>query len=197
MTRTAIVTGGSTGIGVAICRSLLDQGCNVVSLARRPAGLSSPRLRSVLVDLGDVEATRQAAREVAQAEPVTIVVHNAGAIREKPIEEVPVSDIDALAHLHLAAPLLLVQESLPAMRAAGFGRILNVTRVPTGEALVALARTLADEERNHGITVNAVVAGHARPEEIGRVVAFLASPASESITGVRIRVGPTTSAEVR
>ena len=87
--------------------------------ARRPAGLSSPRLRSVLVDLGDVEATRQAAREVAQAEPVTIVVHNAGAIREKPLEEVPVSDLDALVHLHLAAPLCCwSRRTSPAMRAA-------------------------------------------------------------------------------
>ncbi|MEP7028981.1 MAG: SDR family NAD(P)-dependent oxidoreductase, partial [Candidatus Eisenbacteria bacterium] len=59
----------------------------------------------------------------------------------------------------------------------------------TAEALVSLARTLAGEEEANGITINAVVAGEARPEEIARVVAFLASPASGSITGARIRVG--------
>ena len=171
MTRTAIVTGGSTGIGVAICRSLLDQGCNVVCLARRPAGLSSPRLRSVLVDLGDVEATRQAAREVAQAEPVTIVVHNAGTIREKPIEDVPVSDVDALVHLHLAAPLLLVQETLPAMRAAAFGRVVLISSravlglakrtayAATKAGMLGLARTWALELGPSGITVNVVAPG--------------------------------------
>jgi NAD(P)-dependent dehydrogenase (short-subunit alcohol dehydrogenase family) len=171
MTHTAIVTGGSTGIGVAICRSLIEQGCNVVSLARRPAGLSSPRLRSVLVDLTDVEATRQAAREIAQAEPVTIVVHNAGAIREKPLEEVAVGDLDALAHLHLAAPLLLVQETLPAMRAAGFGRIVLISSravlglakrtvyAATKAGMIGLARTWTLELAPSGITVNVVAPG--------------------------------------
>jgi NAD(P)-dependent dehydrogenase (short-subunit alcohol dehydrogenase family) len=171
MTRTAIVTGGSTGIGVAICRSLLDQGCNVISLARRPAGLTSPRLRSVLVDLGDVEATRQAAREAAQEQPVTIVVHNAGAIREKPLEDVPISDLDALVRLHLAAPLLLVQESLPAMRAAGFGRIVLISSravlglakrtayAATKAGMLGLARTWALELAPSGITVNVVAPG--------------------------------------
>src|SRR5258705_488644 len=72
--------------------------------------------------------------------------------------------------------------------AQGVGRACAVALARAG-CLVALARTLAEEEKDHGITVNAVVAGHARPEEIGRVIAFLASPASESITGARIRVG--------
>src|SRR5262245_59069288 len=166
MTHTAIVTGGSTGIGVAICRSLIEQGCNVISLARRPAGFSSPRLRSVLVDLADVEATREAAHEITQAEAVTIVVHNAGAIREKPLEKVPVEDLDALAHLHLAAPLLLVQESLPAMRAAGFGRIVLISSravlglakrtayASTKAGMIGLARTWSLELAPSGITVN-------------------------------------------
>jgi NAD(P)-dependent dehydrogenase (short-subunit alcohol dehydrogenase family) len=171
MTHTAIVTGGSTGIGVAICRNLLEQGCDVVSLARRPAGVSSPRLRSVLVDLTDVEATRQAAREVAAAEPVTIVVHNAGAIREKPLEQVPVGDLDALAHLHLAAPLILVQETLPAMQAAGFGRIVLISSravlglakrtayASTKAGMIGLARTWSLELAPRGITVNVVAPG--------------------------------------
>jgi NAD(P)-dependent dehydrogenase (short-subunit alcohol dehydrogenase family) len=170
-TRTAIVTGGSTGIGVAICRSLLDQGCDVVSLARRPAGLSAPRLRSVLVDLADPVATAQAAQEVAKSTPVTIVVHNAGAIREKSIEDVPVSDIDALTHLHVAAPLVLVQASLPAMREAGFGRVVLISsRAVLGLAkrtayaaskagMLGLARTWSLELAPAGITVNVVAPG--------------------------------------
>ena len=169
--RTAIVTGGSTGIGVAICRALLDQGYEVISLSRRPAGLRSPRLRSVQVDLSDAVATRQAAAELAASEAVTTIVHNAGAIREKPLEQVELADLDALAHLHLAAPLSLVQASLPAMRSAGYGRIVLIsTRAVLGLAkrsayaatkagMLGLARTWALELGPAGITVNVVAPG--------------------------------------
>ena len=95
-TSTAIVTGGSAGIGVAICRALLDKGYEVISLARRKAGIASPRLRSVTVDLSDPGATRQAVEEIARQHAVTTIVHNAGAMRERPLEQVDVADLDVL-----------------------------------------------------------------------------------------------------
>jgi 3-oxoacyl-[acyl-carrier protein] reductase len=192
-TRTAIVTGGSTGIGVAICRSLLAQGCDVVSLARRPAGITSPRLRSVLVDLADPAATAEAAREVVKSTPVTIVVHNAGAIREKRIEDVPVEDVDALTHLHVAAPLVLVQASLPAMRAAGFGRVVLISsRAVLGLAkrtayaaskagMLGLARTWALELAPSGITVNVVAPGPIEDTEMFDGVVPKDSPRRDAI----------------
>src|SRR5882762_944413 len=120
----AIVTGGSTGIGVAICQALLAQDYKVISLSRRAAGVSSPRLRSVRVDLSDPEATQRAAEKIAAEEPVTTIVHNAGATLEKPLEDVALADLDTLAHLHLAAPVALVKANLEAMRAAAYGRIV-------------------------------------------------------------------------
>ena len=169
--KTAIVTGGSTGIGVAICRHLLAQDFEVICLARRDAGLSSPRLRSVHVDLSDPVATGQAAAEIAAQQPVTTIVHNAGAILEKPLEQVTVKDLDTLSHLHLMAPIALVQANLPAMRAAAYGRIVLVsTRAVLGLArrtsyaatkagMLALARTWALELGPAGITVNVVAPG--------------------------------------
>jgi 3-oxoacyl-[acyl-carrier protein] reductase len=169
--RRAIVTGGSTGIGVAICRALLDQDYEVISVARRAAGLSSPRLRSVRADLADPVATRQVAAEIAATGPVTTIVHNAGAILEKPLEQVSVDDLDALMHLHLAAPVLLVQANLAAMRSAGYGRIVLVsTRAVLGLArrtayaatkagMLGLARTWALELAPAGVTVNVVAPG--------------------------------------
>jgi 3-oxoacyl-[acyl-carrier protein] reductase len=170
-TRTALVTGGSTGIGAAICRTLLDQGYDVVNLARRKAAFDSPRLRSLAVDLSDPVATREAAAQVAREQPITTIVHNAGAILEKAIDDVDAADIDTLAHLHLTAPLLLVQANLAAMRSAGFGRIVLIsTRAVLGLAkrsayastkagMLGLARTWSLELAPHGITVNVVSPG--------------------------------------
>jgi NAD(P)-dependent dehydrogenase (short-subunit alcohol dehydrogenase family) len=169
--RKAIVTGGSTGIGVAICRALVDQGYDVISLSRRDSGLSSPRLHSVRVDLSDPVATRQVAEELATTEPVTTIVHNAGAILEKPLEQVDVADLDTLVHLHLAAAVSLVQANLATMRSAAYGRIVLIsTRAVLGLAkrtayaatkagMLGLARTWALELGPAGITVNVVAPG--------------------------------------
>ena len=91
--RYALVTGGSSGIGAAICKSLLDDGYDVVSLSRRNSDNPPKGLHQVQVDLADPAATREAAREVASRFPITTVVHNAGAIREKPLEEVTLDDL--------------------------------------------------------------------------------------------------------
>ncbi|MBS0579201.1 MAG: SDR family oxidoreductase [Proteobacteria bacterium] len=169
--RRAIVTGGSTGIGVAICQSLLAQGYEVVALSRRAAGLKNPRLRSLLVDLSDPAATQQAAAEVAAQGPVTTIVHNAGAILEKPLEQVLASDIDTLAHLHLTAAAILMQANLAAMRTAHFGRVVLVSSravlglakrtayASTKAGMIGLARTWALELGASGVTVNVVAPG--------------------------------------
>ena len=169
--KAALVTGGSTGIGLAICQALIDADYDVISLSRRAAGLSSPRLRSLSVDLTDARATAEAAREVARDTPVTTIVHNAGATRESLIEDVKLEDLDALTHLHLSAPVSLVQANLPAMKAAGFGRIVLISSramlgLPkrtaysaTKAAMLGMARTWALELGSHGITVNVVAPG--------------------------------------
>jgi len=189
----AIVTGGSTGIGVAICRELLERGYEVISLARREAGLSSPRLRSVRVDLTDPGATRQAAEAIAASTPATTIVHNAGAIREKPLDQVDFADLDALAHLHLTAPVILVQANLAAMRAASFGRIVLVsTRAVLGLAkrtayaatkagMLGLARTWALELGPAGITVNVVAPGPIEETEMFDAVVTKGSPRHEAL----------------
>src|SRR3954467_2216716 len=100
---TAIVSGGNTGIGAAIARGLLDEGYDVISLSRRKPDWTHPRLSSREVDLLDATATRQAAVEIAATVAIPHVVHNAGAIRPKPLEEVEDDDVGALAQLHFGA----------------------------------------------------------------------------------------------
>ena len=118
----AVVTGGSTGIGAAICGLMIDEGYHVVSLSRREA--ADPRCEHVEVDLLDPVATAQAAQDVAERHAVTHVVHNAGAIRAALLADVLLADMAALVQLHLNAALILTQAALPSMRAAGFGLIL-------------------------------------------------------------------------
>ena len=80
--KVALVTGGSAGIGEAICRQLVEDGYQVLSLARRPAESLAGRVTSYEVDLSDAEATGQLADELAAEYPITTLVHNAGAILE-------------------------------------------------------------------------------------------------------------------
>lgn len=180
--RTAIVTGGSTGIGVAICRALLEQGYEVICLARREAALKAPRLRSVRVDLCDARATRAAALEIAASDPATTIVHNAGAILEKPLEQVALADLDTLVHLHLSAAVSLVQANLAAMRAAAYGRIVLISSravlglprrtayAATKAAMLGLARTWALELGPAGVTVNVVAPGPIEDTEMFEAV---------------------------
>jgi 3-oxoacyl-[acyl-carrier protein] reductase len=166
-----LLTGGSSGIGLAIAEAFLDGGYEVVSLALRPCPLRSERLRSIIVDLMDADATRSAAVELAAEAPATTIVHCAGAIREKPIEETRIADLAELANLHLAAALTMVQANLPAMKDAHFGRIVLIsTRAVLGLAkrtaysstkagMLGLARTWALELAPHGVTVNVVAPG--------------------------------------
>ena len=168
---TAIVTGGSAGIGRAIAQRLLDNGQDVVSLDVQPSGLAHPKLRHVHVDLMDTEATRRVAADVARDHAVTTVIHNAGSIRPALLPEVKLQDVHALVDLHLSAALLLVQAALPTMKDAGFGRVVLVSSravlgLPTRSAysatkaaMLGMARTWALELAPHGITVNVVAPG--------------------------------------
>ena len=167
----ALVTGGSGGIGAAICRHLLDAGTAVVSLSRTEPAWHHPKLHTVTVDLMDIGATRQAATELAARFRISHVIHTAGVIRPDLLEDVKLQDLDALVQLHLASPLLLVQAALPGMKAAGFGRIVLLSsRAARGQpartaysatkaGLIGMARTWALELAPHGITVNVVAPG--------------------------------------
>jgi 3-oxoacyl-[acyl-carrier protein] reductase len=184
----ALVTGGSSGIGAAICRTFLADGYQVVSLSLRSSESPTPGLHEVQVDLTDALATREAALEVASRFPITTVIHNAGAIRDKPLEEVTLDDLQSLTNLHLAAALSLMQANLPTMKQRHFGRVVLVsTRAVLGLAkrtvysatkagMLGLARTWALELGAHGITVNVVAPGPIEATEMFHEVIPVDSP---------------------
>jgi 3-oxoacyl-[acyl-carrier protein] reductase len=174
--KVAAVTGGSAGIGKAICESLLADGYEVVSLARRKSEIAHPKMHDIEVDLMDRAATGDAAKELVRRFEVTTLIHNAGVIRPALLPEVQLTDIDALVNLHWGAALQLVQACLPTMRERKFGRILLMssraalgaqTRTAysaTKSGMLGLARTWALELAPHGITVNVVAPGPVHTE---------------------------------
>ncbi|MCV6622595.1 MAG: SDR family NAD(P)-dependent oxidoreductase, partial [Cellvibrionaceae bacterium] len=97
-TECVLVTGGSTGIGASICADFLEQGMQVINLARRPLELENPawqeRLHNIAVDLTDREATKAVAEQVAEQFNVTRFVHNAGVIKANLIEDVALDELD-------------------------------------------------------------------------------------------------------
>jgi 3-oxoacyl-[acyl-carrier protein] reductase len=167
----AIVTGGSTGIGAEICRRMVAQGYETISLALRRPDWSDKRLHAFEVDLTDANATVAVAADIASRFEISHVVHNAGAIRPALLGDVKAEDLNALTQLHLGAALALVQAALPGMKAKGFGRIVLMSSrgalgLPTRSAysatkagLIGLGRTWALELAPHGITVNMVAPG--------------------------------------
>lgn len=168
--RRAIVTGGSSGIGAEICRSLLAEGYDVASVAREPAE-PSPRLRSILLNLEDARASASTLADLARDFPATTIVHCAGAIRERRVEEVSADDLDALTQLHVGTAITLLQANLSAMRAAHYGRVVLISSraalglasrtvySATKVALIGFARTWALELGPLGITANVVAPG--------------------------------------
>lgn len=187
MTNVAVVTGGSTGIGAAICARFLDDGYHVVSLARR-AGPVRAHLESVAVDLFDPSATADAAASIARRFEVSHLIHNAGAIRANKLEKTSVADLAALSQLHLGAALTLAQAFLPGMTARRLGRIVLISSraalgLPTRTAysatkagMIGMSRTWALELAPHGITVNVVAPGPIESTEMFHQVLPVGDP---------------------
>lgn len=180
MDGTAVVTGASSGIGEAIAGRLLEQGCDVIALQRRPPRIKHGKLRFCEVDLADAAATRHIAEELSAHHDVRFLVNNAGVNRPGPLEKATVEDLDYALALNVRAAMILIQSFSPGMRKAKFGRIVNISsRAALGKTertvysaakagLIGMTRTLCLELGADGITVNAVAPGPVATELFDR-----------------------------
>ena len=177
---TVLITGGSAGIGLAVVEALVKAGNEVISLDLKPG--ANKKVKHVTVDLTDAKATEQAAREIARAHQVTTLIHSAGTIRPALLPDVKLEDLSALVNLHIASAVTLLQASLPAMKAAGYGRVVLVSSravlgLPTRTSysatkggMLGMARTWALELAPQGITVNVVAPGPIETDNFHSIV---------------------------
>ncbi|MCX5243356.1 SDR family oxidoreductase [Streptomyces prunicolor] len=192
-TERLLVTGGASGIGRAIVEEGLSLGWNVavIDRDRAPAG------QSVTADLSDPDATADALAEVLATGPVTRLVNNVGAVFPQRLEETTLAEVDAAHALNLRCAVQCTQAVLPGMKAAGFGRVVNMSsRAALGKelrtayaaskaALIGLTRVWALELGEHGITVNAIGPGPIATELFNR-----ANPADAPRTKAIVRSVP-------
>lgn len=161
----ALVTGSSSGIGLAIAQALLAGGWRVTGFDRSAPAITDPAFTAVEVDLSNAAATDEAAR---QAAGVTAFVHAAGVLRVSALGSLDLPAGELMWRLHVDAATRIADVLVPAMAAAGQGRVVLVgSRVAQGKAgrsqyaaskaaLVALARSWAAEVAARGVTVNVV-----------------------------------------
>jgi NAD(P)-dependent dehydrogenase (short-subunit alcohol dehydrogenase family) len=180
--RTALVTGGNSGIGFAMARALGLAGAKVAVVARRAAELQTAATAlsdegipaiPIVADLASKEAAKiVAAAAEAHDLAVDIIVNAAGINLRQPFEEVSADAFDLHTALHLRAPFLLTQAFAPYMASRGWGRIINVASMqswrafpdsaPYGAAkggVLQLTRAIAEKWSGHGITCNAIAPG--------------------------------------
>ena len=170
--RTAIITGTSSGIGMAIARRLLAGGWRVVGLDLAPPALSDSQFSGQVVDLTDGQALERAVRatmanSLSNRAPDALV-HAAGILRVGSLGELDPASGETMWRLHVDAATRLANLLVPAMQAAGQGRVVLLSsRVSGGiagrsqyaatkAALVSLSRSWAAESIASGVTVNVV-----------------------------------------
>ena len=169
MQQHALVTGSSSGIGLAIAQHLLSQGWRVSGWDLSPPVLTDDNFTPVGVDLMDEAAIGQAlATQLQTQSPVTAFVHSAGWMRTAPLATLDLKSGEAMWRLHVQSATQLAQTLVPAMAGRGLGRVVLIgSRVAQGmagrsqyaavkAALIAMARSWAGEVAANGVTINVV-----------------------------------------
>lgn len=167
----ALVTGGTRGIGAAIARRLVADGASVVVTGTRPDGAAPDSCVYHAIDFVDRPATEAFAVEVAGWD-IDILVNNAGINKIGPFDRLQTEDFDSIQAVNVRAPFLLCRAVLPGMRRRKWGRIVNISSVfgkiskelrgpysASKFALDGMTAALAAEVAVDGILANCVSPG--------------------------------------
>jgi 3-oxoacyl-[acyl-carrier protein] reductase len=190
----ALVCGASQGIGRAAAIELAQLGAHVTLLARSREPLEAalsvlPKIHAaqahacVAVDMNDHTALRAKVEDLAAAKPVQILVNNSGGPPSGPAHTASLDDFRIAFNQHLIAAQIVLQAVLAGMRAAGYGRVINVISTSVKEpiknlgvsntvrgAMASWAKTLAGELGPFGVTVNNVLPGYTKTQRLDQIL---------------------------
>jgi hypothetical protein len=184
MSKLALVTGASSGIGQAFAERLAGDGYDLVVVGRRldrleelAASLSHVSVRPLAADLSTDDGV-DAVAGVCAAEPLTMLVNNAGVAHYMPLADLPAGKARELVNVKVLAPTMLTRAALPGMQARGEGTIINVAGMiafsgPAPQSvmprravyagtlayLVAMSQTLHAELEGTGVRVQVLCPG--------------------------------------
>lgn len=200
----ALVCGASEGIGRAAAIALASMGANVTVLARRqdrldelaaalPRQDSAQRHGGIAADVSDGAALGARITALCAENPVHILVNNTAGPAGGPAHTADPATYVAVFQQHLVANQILVQAVLPGMRAASWGRIVNIISTSVKEpianlgvsntirgAVASWAKTLASELGGLGITVNNVLPGYTRTQRLDQILKERAAATGKS-----------------
>ena len=185
MTRVAVVTGGTRGIGHAISIALKNKGCRVAATyagndtaARQfQAETGIPIYK---FDVGDYAACQEGVTRIARdLGPIDILVNNAGITRDSMLHRMTKENWDAVIHTNLDSVFNMTRLVIEGMRSRSFGRVINISSIngrkgQTGQAnysaakaaLLGFTKAVAQESAARGITVNVIAPGYIATEMV-------------------------------
>lgn len=188
MTRVAVVTGGTRGIGAGIAKALSEAGYKVAATYQgndtaAAAFREETGIATFKWDVADYAACEKGLAEVVQAlGPVEVLVNNAGITRDIMLHKMTPDQWRAVIDTNLTSCFNLCRLAIEPMRAAGFGRIVNISSIngqkgQMGQSnysaakagIIGFTKALAQETAKKGITVNAVAPGYVNTDMVAAV----------------------------